>query len=98
MQHQLLTINGVVYEPKVEGKNICYTPEHRYLKEFARRLITEITEQANDAAEQYESVKDQGLTANTIESEGYLRATRDIVKVVDYLCNTVYTEIDFNKP
>jgi hypothetical protein len=67
MEMDIVTINGVEY---VRKDTIAADRQYRQLVEA---ITVEIKHQQAIAVELYEDFKSQGLTANSIEAEGYLR-------------------------
>ena len=47
-------------------------------------MIYEIENEYTDAKILYEDMKEQGFSANTIETEGYLRAMTRVMSIVDF--------------
>ena len=94
-----VTINGRDYVPAPSVElQVFRSPEYRKLKEMVQYLIAELETMEGDAAALYQDMKDQGLTANTIETEGYLRAMRAVLGTVKYTREVVFPEIDLNNP
>lgn len=97
MSEMKVTINGRDYVPAPSVElQVLRSPEYRKLKEMVRYLIAELESMEGDAAALHEDMKSQGLTANTIETEGYLRAMRAVLSTVKYTREVVFPEIDLN--
>ena len=90
-----ITVNGREFVAKQElATDVRNTPEYRLLKDFTTYLINEINNEQRSAQAIYDDVKQQGLSFNTIEAEGYLRAMNDIVNLVKYAREDVFPEVE----
>ena len=90
-----ITVNGREFVAKQElATDVRNTPEYRHLKSFVAYLVNEINNEQRSAQAIYDDVKQQGLAANTIEAEGYLRAMNDIVNLVKYAREDVFPEVE----
>lgn len=86
-----ITVNGREFVAKHElVMDVRNTPEYQLLKGLATYLINEINDVQESAQAIYDDVRQQGLTFNTIEAEGYLRAMNDIVNLVKYAREDVF--------
>ena len=89
-----ITVNGREFVAKQElATDVRNTPEYRLLKDFTTYLINEINNEQRSAQAIYDDVKQQGLTFNTIEAEGYLRAMNAIVNLVKYAREDVFPDM-----
>lgn len=90
-----ITINGREFVAKHDlATDVRKTPEYRNLKDFATYLINEIINEQRSAQAIYDDTQQQGLSFNTIEAEGYLRAMNDIAKLVKYTLEDVFPGVD----
>lgn len=89
-----ITVNGREFVAKHElAMDVLKTPEYRLLKDLTTYIINEINNERQSAQAIYDDVKQQGLTFNTIEAEGYLRAMNDIVNLVKYAREDVFPDM-----
>ena len=89
-----ITVNGREFVAKHElAMDVFKTPEYRLLKELTTYLINEINNERQSAQAIYDDVRQQGLTFNTIEAEGYLRAMNGIVNLVKYAREDVFPDM-----
>lgn len=88
-----MNINGVDYVPLADVKtDVRTSQDYRDLREMTNYLLAEIARMEQEATELHEDMKAEGLTFNSIESEGYLRATRTLVGTVKYI-RSVFPEV-----
>lgn len=90
MSKDSITVDGVVYHRELDtqlkqklGKAI---EELEWLKDKIRQMQEE-------ALDFYENMKEEGLTANTIESEGYLRAAKYIYNEMKHVEEVVNADV-----
>lgn len=85
-----VTIDGVSYVPyDAEGPST----EMRQAKAFLADLIDRIRDEHQNAQENYNNFKEDGLNFNSIEAEGNLRAYITICNLIDHMHSEYYPEV-----
>ena len=86
MSKDSITVDGVVYyqhpDTQIKQKLVKAVEELEWLKDKIRQM-------QEDALNFHENMKEEGLTANTIESEGYLRAAKYINNEMKFIEESV---------
>lgn len=79
-ENEMVVVNGVVYHrKKPAGEDFVR------LREKYDWLQHEVSQMLDRAQEQYDQMREDGLTIGTVEAEGYLRAAKDMQKWVEYI-------------
>lgn len=77
---ETIVVNGVTYYRQKPADAV-----NEELREKYEWIKTEASQMLSRAQELYDQMKNDGLTIGLIESEGYLRAAKDMQKWVDYV-------------
>ena len=89
-----INLNGVDYVRAVDVvKDVEKTQQYQDLFGLTEYIIGEITRLESDAGEIYNEVKEAGLAFNTIESEGYLRAMRTVVNMINHAKDDIFPTV-----
>lgn len=89
-----INLNGVDY---VRVRDMVHevekTQQYQNLRDLTEYILAEITQFEYNARESYLEVKEDGLTFNTIESEGYLRAMRNVVNMIEHARKDIFPTV-----
>lgn len=83
-------IDGVEYVPVDKQPESTLRATVNY---FLEDLVSRIRDGRKDAQSLYDDVKKDGLTFNTMEAEGNLRAYVTMCNLIDHLHNEFYSEV-----